>query len=150
MWESMDEGPSQPALGQAKTRMPVSAQPLIAVVDDDQSLRTALVRLVRSLGYDVRAFASAEELLQPGAVSEFACIVTDIHMPGMSGIDLFRHLSHLRCPVPVILITARTEPGLEATAAAIGAVCFLRKPFAASALSECLRKALAGEKGCSG
>ena len=61
-----------------------------------------------------------------------------------------RHLSDLQCPVPVILITARTEPGLEAAAAASGAVCFLRKPFEASVLSECLRKALASEKGCSG
>jgi FixJ family two-component response regulator len=120
----------------------VSAQPSIAVVDDDQSLRTALVRLVRSLGYDVRAFASAEELLQSDAVGQLACVVSDIHMPGMSGIDLVRHLSKLQCTVPVILITARTEPGLEAAAAASGAVCFLRKPFEASMLSDCLRKAL--------
>jgi FixJ family two-component response regulator len=70
-------------------------------------------------------------------------------MPGMSGIDLIRHLSDLQRPVPVILITARTEPGLEAAAAASGAVCFLRKPFDESLLSECLRKAIAGEKGCS-
>jgi FixJ family two-component response regulator len=126
----------------------VSAPPLIAVLDDDQSLRTALVRLVRSLGYGVRAFASADELLQSGAVGQFACIVSDIHMPGMSGLELARHVHGLPSPVPIILITARTEPGVEAVAAARGAVCFLRKPFEASALSECLRKALAGGKAC--
>ena len=71
-------------------------------------------------------------------------------MPGMSGIDLIRHLSGLQPSVPVIMITARTEPGLEAAAAASGAVCFLRKPFEASVLSECLRKAISGQSGCRG
>jgi FixJ family two-component response regulator len=115
---------------------------LISIIDDDESLRTALVGLVRSVGYDARGFASAEEFLQSGAVKSFSCIVTDIQMPGMSGIDLKRHLVQQQCPLPVIMITARAEKGLEEQALASGAVCFLKKPFEATVLIECLERAL--------
>jgi FixJ family two-component response regulator len=143
--------PSEPALPsanqEAKNGTPVSAEPPIAVIDDDQSLRTALGRLVRSLGYGVRGFASADDLLESGALGDFACIITDIQMPGMSGIELKQHLNTIQCTVPVIMITARTDGGLEEAALASGAVCFLRKPFAASALSDCIARALAGGRG---
>jgi FixJ family two-component response regulator len=125
----------------------VSADRPIAIIDDDQSLRTALARLLRSLGYAVKAFASAEEFLGAGAAGDFVCIITDIQMPGMSGIELMRHLSAVQCQVPVIMITARPEASIEEEALASGAVCLLRKPFAAAALSECLAKALAGQSG---
>ena len=72
----------------------------------------------------------------------FACIITDIQMPGMSGIELKQHLTASQCPVPVIMITARHDPGLEEKAIASGAACFLRKPFEADALIRCLESAL--------
>lgn len=123
----------------------MSAQHQIAIIDDDRSLRMALARLVRSLGHKARDFASAEAFLNSGELGDFSCIVTDIHMPGMSGIDLKLHLAAVRCPVPVIMITARTEERLEEAAMASGAACFLRKPFEASVLSDCLAKALLGQ-----
>jgi FixJ family two-component response regulator len=126
----------------------VSAEHQIAIIDDDRSLRMALARLVRSLGYKARDFASAEAFLNSGALGDFVCVVTDIHMPpGMSGIDLKLHLAAVGCPVPVIMITARTEERLEDAAMASGAACILRKPFEASAFSDCLAKVLLGQVG---
>jgi FixJ family two-component response regulator len=120
----------------------VAPKPLIGIIDDDPSLQKALVRLVRSFGYDARGFASAEEFLQSGSMSSCSCIVTDIQMPGMSGIDLKRLMDEQGCSVPVIMITARTEPELEHTARASGAHCFLRKPLETDLLMDCLTRAL--------
>lgn len=115
--------------------------PVISIIDDDESLRTALVGLVRSLGYEALGFGSAEEFLQVGT-GKSACIISDIQMPGMSGIDLKRHLSARAVTTPVIMITARAEPGLKERALASGAACFLKKPFEADALIDCLEKAI--------
>ncbi len=120
----------------------MSAAPLISIIDDDESLRIALVGLVRSVGYDARGFASAEEFLESGAVETFSCLVTDIQMPGMSGIDLKQHLVAQQITLPVIMITARPDPGLEDKARVAGAVGFLRKPFEASTLIGYLDKAM--------
>jgi FixJ family two-component response regulator len=98
--------------------------------------------LVRSAGYDARGFASAVEFLASGTIQTFACIVTDIQMPGMSGIELKEHLTASKLPVPVIMITARDDPALEDAANASGAACFLRKPFEADALIRCIEDAL--------
>jgi FixJ family two-component response regulator len=115
---------------------------VISIIDDDDSMRTALVGLVRSLGYDVRGFASAEEFLGSGPVQSFSCIITDIQMPGMSGIELQQHLAAHQHALPVIMITARHEADLEEKALASGAACFLRKPFEAETLVGCLEKLL--------
>ena len=120
----------------------MSGEPLIAVIDDDVPFRTALVESLCSLGYRARGFASAEEFLAASEENACDCVITDIHMPGMSGFDLKRLLMARDWRVPVIMITARGEPGLEAKAAASGAVCLLRKPFGADALIGCLEKAL--------
>jgi FixJ family two-component response regulator len=120
----------------------VPAGPVIAIIDDDDSMRSAVIALVRSAGYDARGFESAEEFLRCGTVQGFACIITDIQMPGMSGIELKQHLVASRCPVPVIMITARHDLDLEDKAIASGAACFLRKPFEADALIGCLEGAL--------
>jgi FixJ family two-component response regulator len=120
----------------------VSKERLIAVIDDDDSFRAALVELLCSLGYGARGFASAEEFIAGDGTEPYDCVITDIHMPGMSGFDLKRRLLAHDSSLPVIMITADAEPGLEARAAAIGAVCLLRKPFAADALTECLERAL--------
>ncbi len=120
----------------------MSREPLIAVIDDDEPFRTALVESLCSQGYRARGFASAEEFFAASGGNSCDCVITDIHMPGMSGFDLKRLLMARDWRVPVIMITARGEPGLEAKAAASGAVCLLRKPFGADALIGCLEKAL--------
>lgn len=119
------------------------ADPLISIIDDDDSLRSALVGLVRSLGYRARGFANAEDFLAAGDGAQSAAIVTDIQMPGLSGIDLKERLSAEGNAAPVIMITARAEPGLQERAFASGALCVLKKPFAAEALIDCLERALA-------
>jgi FixJ family two-component response regulator len=121
----------------------VPQEPLIAIVEDDESLRESLVGLVRSLGYRASSFASADDFLAAGLAAACDCIVTDIQMPGLSGIDLKLKLAEGGCAVPVIMVTARTEQALHDRAIASGAVCLLRKPFAAEALIQCLEAALA-------
>ncbi|OKO76034.1 response regulator [Bradyrhizobium sp. AS23.2] len=117
---------------------------LISIVDDDPSMRDALAALVRSLGHDVRAFASAEEFLASSELDRFTCAITDIQMPGMNGFELKNQLSQRDSQMMVIMITARTESDLEERAIASGATCFLRKPFEAETLVSCLDKALGG------
>jgi len=120
----------------------VSSELLIAVVDDDESFRMALVESLGSLGYGARGFASAEDFIAFETNAACNCVITDIHMPGMSGLDLARLLT-TRCPgVPVVMVTARSDLGIDARAAASGAVCLLRKPFKTEALIDCLEQAL--------
>lgn len=120
----------------------MSAGTLISVIDDDESMRIAIVALVQSEGYEARGFASAEEFLRCGSVQSFDCVITDIQMPGMSGIELKWKLAACNCAVPVIMITARQELDLEERALASGAVSFLKKPFEADVLIACLEKAV--------
>ena len=120
----------------------MSTEPLIAAIDDDESFRVALIHSLSSLEYSARGFASAEEFFAGGGIETYDCVITDIHMPGMSGFDLMRRLLAHHSGVPVIMITAHVEPELEARAAAIGAVCLLRKPFEMEALARCLERAL--------
>jgi FixJ family two-component response regulator len=114
----------------------------IAVIDDDESFRVAIVESLSSLGYGVDGYASAEEYI--GAIEDksFNCIVTDIHMPGMSGLDLMESLTARRSTTPVILITARLDTNLEAKAAAARAACLLRKPFEINDLIKCIEEAV--------
>ena len=119
-------------------------QPLIAVIDDDESFRIALADSLSSLGYDAQAFASAEDFIAEGGEGSYDCIITDIHMTGMNGFDLRRLLASRGSKIPVIMITARAEAGLEAKAMAGGAVALLRKPFQSDALTDCVEKALKG------
>jgi FixJ family two-component response regulator len=124
----------------------VTAEPLVSIVEDDEPLRMALIGLLRSSGYDASGFASAEDFLQSGKVQHFDCIITDIQMPGMSGIDLKMELIARQFPVPVIMITARGEPGLKQRAIASGAVGFLSKPFDGDELLHVLKAALGGRE----
>jgi FixJ family two-component response regulator len=119
----------------------VSRELLIAVIDDDESFRMALVESLGSLGYGARGFASAEEFIAVDGEGSCDCVITDIHMPGMSGFDLKRLLAARGSARPVIMVTAHAEPDLEAKAAASGAVCLLRKPFETDALIDCLERA---------
>ena len=114
----------------------------IAVIDDDESFRLALIGSLRSLGYGARGFASADEFLAGDGQGTSDCIITDLHMPGMSGLDLVRQLTAQASTLPIIMVTGRPEPGLEVKATAGGAVCLLRKPFETDVLVGCLEKAL--------
>jgi FixJ family two-component response regulator len=116
---------------------------LISVIDDDPSIVLAVVGLVRSLGYQASGHASAEAFLASGEAESTRCVITDIQMPGMSGIALKNHLSTNHVMTPVIMITARTEAALLASARASGAICLLGKPFEANDLIHCLECALA-------
>lgn len=120
----------------------MSRERSIAVIDDDESFRLALIGSLRSLEYGAQGFASAEEFIAGDARESFDCVITDLHMPGMSGLDLIRQLAAQGSTLPVIMVTGRPEPGLEAKAAAGGAVCLLRKPFETDALIDCLERAL--------
>lgn len=120
----------------------MTAASQVAIIDDDESLRLALVGLVRSLGMDAQGYASAEDFLKSGEAKRFSCIISDIQMPVMSGIELKLHLAARKCSLPVIMITGRPDPGLEEKAVAAGAAAFLRKPFEAGVLISALEKAL--------
>ena len=114
----------------------------IAVIDDDESFRVALVESLGSLGYGARGFASAEEFITSEADASYDCVITDIHMPGMSGLELARLLISRPRRLPVVLVTARSDSHIDAHAAATHAICLLRKPFKTDALIDCLDKAL--------
>lgn len=122
--------------------MSVAGAPTIAVVDDDDAVREALANLVRSLGLDVLAFDSAEAFLASAAAGRAACLIADMQMPGMSGLDLHRHLLAIGQPMPVILITAFPREHSRAQAAAQGAIGYFAKPFEGQVLIECIEKAL--------
>lgn len=114
---------------------------LISIIDDDESMRLALAGLVRSFGFDAKTYGSAEDFLQSGLGEVSRCIITDIQMPGLSGIELKQWLDDHASSAPVIMITARSESHLLAQARASGAVCLLKKPFDADTLFACLKKA---------
>ncbi|TXG96681.1 MAG: response regulator [Nevskiaceae bacterium] len=114
---------------------------LIAVIDDDEPFRVALVELIGSTAFDALGFASAEEFISSKHADAYDCIVTDIHLPGMSGIDLLRSLRSKQWSVPVILITAYMTPWLEANLESIDPICLLMKPFSPDALTACIEKA---------
>ncbi|MGY4313572.1 response regulator transcription factor [Bradyrhizobium sp. JR3.5] len=114
----------------------------IAVIDDDDSFRVALVESLSSLGYLVDGYSSAEDYIGRVGSRSFSCVVTDIHMPGMSGLDLMQHLSAEGSTTPVVLITAKSDINLETKAAVAGAVCLLRKPFEINDLIGCIQGAV--------
>jgi FixJ family two-component response regulator len=119
--------------------------PVISVVDDDPSFRRATARLIHSLGHAVASFGSAEEFLQSGRVDESACLVSDVKMPGMTGIELQSRLRQQGCSLPVIFITAHADAKAKSRALASGAVGFLNKPFHDDELISCLDRALSAK-----
>jgi FixJ family two-component response regulator len=120
----------------------VSGSPLVGVVDDDEALCSSLVDLMRSVGYRAEPFYSAGTLLASGNISSLDCIIADVHMPGMGGIDLVRALQEQGIKTPVILTTALLQKHLDDEAASTGAFCLLRKPFETSVLLECIERSL--------
>jgi FixJ family two-component response regulator len=115
---------------------------LVAIVDDDDSMRDALDGLLKAVGYPARAFASAEEFLESGQHHQTSCLIADIRMPGMSGLELQAQLNAERCRIPIIFITAHGDAKMRIQALRAGAVEFLSKPFDEEVLLESVRAAL--------
>ena len=114
----------------------------ISIVDDDKPLREALAGLVASRGYDAEAFDSAASFLDSDRRHGTDCLITDIQMPGMTGLELHRQLAASDKPVPTILITGRKEPGLRDQAMRAGVRCYLTKPFDPDDLFGCIASAV--------
>src|ERR1700740_793710 len=120
---------------QGKTKM-------VAIVDDDDLMRSALQGLLKAVGLPAQAFASAEEFLKSGQQRQAGCLIADIRMPGMSGLELQAHLNAERCRVPIIFITAHGDEKMRLQARREGAVEFLSKPFDNEVLLDSVRAAL--------
>jgi FixJ family two-component response regulator len=123
---------------------------MISVIDDDASVRAATNNLLSSHGYLVHTFVSAEDFLQSANPDGASCVVTDVQMPGMSGLDLLTHVRSRGNEVPFILITAFPDENVRARALKAGAFCFLAKPFAGPVLIDCVETALNRHPGDAG
>jgi FixJ family two-component response regulator len=117
-------------------------RPLISIVDDDRPFRESMRKLVMLLGYTVEEFSSAADFLASELLPETACLVTDVHMPGMTGIELYGRLIKLGYAIPTILVTAYPDEPLRDRALKAGVVCYLSKPVDDFELEQCLRMAL--------
>jgi FixJ family two-component response regulator len=117
---------------------------MIAIVDDDKSIQNALQDLIESEGLAAQCFGSAEQFLESGAQHRVACLIADIRMPGMSGLDLQAKLNAERCRIPIIFITAHGDAKMRIQAMRDGAVEFLTKPFDDAVLLETVHDALEG------
>jgi FixJ family two-component response regulator len=126
----------------------MSENPLIAVVDDDASMRGALRNLLRSVGFRAATFASAEEFLQADQLQATACVIVDVRMPRMSGLELQQHLATTHCLIPLIFITAHGDEEARARALRAGAVDFLYKPFREDVLLKAIQSALQASQAC--
>jgi FixJ family two-component response regulator len=120
--------------------------PLISIVEDDQPFRESMRKLLTSLGYSVEAFPSAADFLASPLLSETACLVSDVQMPGMTGIELHRHLTKAGFAIPTILVTAYPDEVVRRRALRDGIVCYVAKPVDDEHLERCLRSALEGGK----
>jgi len=118
---------------------------MVAVVEDDQSYRAAVQRLLKSAGFSVQSFATAEDFLKSGRQQETVCLITDIRMPGMSGLELQAKLNADHCPIPTIFITAHGDEDMRLQAMRGGAVKFMVKPFDGAILLESVQAALETE-----
>jgi FixJ family two-component response regulator len=117
-------------------------QPLISIVDDDDLVRAGISRLVRSMGYATCAFAAAEDFLQSSERHDTSCLICDIQLPGITGLDLQRELGSDECAPPIIFMTAYPDVFVRNRALAAGAICFLNKPLTGHDLKKCLERAL--------
>ena len=123
------------------------AKPVIAVVDDDSRVRESLASLMESAGFAVRVFPLAKDLLREDFLAGTSCLITDVRMPGMDGLELQRSIQLMRPDLPVIFITAHHDDEVERCAFAQGAAFFIRKPFDAEELLGAVKIALSGASG---
>jgi FixJ family two-component response regulator len=124
--------------------------PVISIIDDDASVRAATNNLLSSRGYIVHTFASAGDFLQSDRLQDSSCVVADVQMPAMSGLDLLTHIRTLGNKTPFIFITAFPDESVRARALKAGAIGFLAKPFAGPRLIDCIETALNRHRGGSG
>jgi FixJ family two-component response regulator len=122
--------------------MRMNHAPVVAVVDDDQSMRHSMNIFLRSLGYRSDTFVSAEEFLESGRLRDASCVISDVRMPGMNGLELQKRLVSIGCEIPVIFITAFADNKVREDALKAGAIGFLHKPFREEKLIACLEQAL--------
>ena len=115
---------------------------LVSIIDDDESVREAIRDLLEALGFTVQTFPSAEVFLSSSNVSETSCLIVDVQMPRMTGVDLHRHLVESGCAVPTILITAYPQDSVRAQVLAQGVICYLSKPLDEAVLVGCVCSAL--------
>jgi FixJ family two-component response regulator len=126
----------------ASGRPVLSTLSVISVIDDDASVRAATNNLLSSHGYIVRTFTSAEDFLRSPQPDDSTCVVADVQMPGMSGLELLNYVRTRGNDVPFIFITAFPDESVRARALKVGAICFLAKPFAGPGLISCIETAL--------
>lgn len=119
------------------------ARPLVAVVDDDASLRQATQNLLEAAGFSTVAFGSPDGFLKSPTRHDVSCLVTDMRMPGMTGLELFQGLVASDSAIPTVLITAYPDENVRSTARKAGIRCYLSKPFSPEQLCECVRSAIA-------
>ncbi len=115
---------------------------LISIVDDDGYVREAIARQLKSYGYLTQTFESAASLLGSDARAKTDCLIVDMQMPGMTGLELYAHLAAAGEAIPTILITAHPDENLRASALRAGVLCYLAKPCSEEDLLECIRRAL--------
>ena len=120
----------------------MSETSLVSVVEDDPSFRDSMRRLMRSLGFNVEAYSSAADFLASPRLIETACLIADVHMPGMTGVELYRHLIEAGHAIPTILVTAYPNDVDRARALTDGIICYLRKPVDEKDLRRCIHAAL--------
>jgi FixJ family two-component response regulator len=128
----------------------LSKFPAVAIIDDDESVRVTTDSLVRSLGYITHTFASAEEFLDSSGLDDLSCVIADVQMPGMSGVELQAHLRTQGYRVPFIFFTAFPDEKIRARALRGGAICYLTKPFEGESLVQGLQVALKKQDGGAG
>jgi FixJ family two-component response regulator len=126
---------------------PGAAGNFISIIDDDESIRRTTTRLIESFGFRTAAFESAEMFLTSGQLHDTSCLIVDIRMPGMNGLQLQSHLAAADCRIPIIFITAYDDNESRRRAMQAGAVAFLGKPFSGEQLLQWIRSALGQEKG---
>src|SRR5262245_40637389 len=119
---------------------------LISVVDDDQFFRESMRRLMRSLGYGAEAFASGNDFLASPLLTETDCLIADVQMPAMTGIELYRHLADTARSIPTILVTAFPNAVDRERVLNDGVLCYLRKPVDEQELKDCLRAVLTSDE----
>ena len=131
----------QPAVEETES-VRMSVELLISIVDDDESARQAVVSLVSALGFTATQFPSVADFLQSSQFSRTACLIADMRMPGMTGLELYRHLITVGTPIPTILVTAYPDEAVRKRALLAGIRCYLAKPLEPDALLACIRSAL--------
>jgi FixJ family two-component response regulator len=115
---------------------------VVSIIDDDLSVRVAVADIVRSMDLTANMFASGQDFLSSNSLADTACIIADVQMPGLNGIELQQALTAKKLKIPMIFITAYPDERIRTKALDGGAICFLNKPFGGSAIIECIERAL--------